>query len=162
VLTSRNHACLAVVALAVAGGCDSSPVYDAGGRHVARGSVSDREQWRASGSVGQPGNAVDGNINTAAEAAAGTSLPALTVDLGRPCLLNLVAIDHGRRGRAFAGRVEVLTSMDGTNFTRRQQVHGTRRVTTLLIVTPVLAQYIRLRATAAGPDGWSLAEIHIQ
>ena len=156
------EATLAVAAMALAAGCNGAPIYNAGSQHVARGSISDRREWRTEGSAQPPANAIDGNINTAAVASPATPAAQITVDLSRPCLFNMVALDHGRDDRAFAGRVELLTSMDGTNFTSRLEVGGTRRVTTLLLVTPVLARYMRLRVSAAGQHGWSIAEIHIQ
>jgi len=143
-------------------GCDPGPVYTGGNHKVASGSVPDRGLWEAYGTVANPGHAIDGNIYTVATGAGRDRTASLVVDLGKPGLFNMVAIDHGRNVFGFARQVEVHTSLDGKRFTRRYVALGTRRVSTFCLIRPVLARYVRLDAVVAGDEPWSLAEIHLQ
>jgi len=85
----------------------------------------------------------------------------LTIDLGKSCMFNMVVIDHGPGGTGYAHQVTLLVSIDGTDF---QPIHvspGTRRITTLSVITPTLARYIRLEATEPGAQPWSIAEVYL-
>ena len=112
--------------------------------------------------MANPADAVDGNINTRAVASSDGATPQLTIDLGKPGMFNMVVIDHGRNELGFASEVRVQTSLDGRVFTNRYSASGARRVSSFLLLTPVLARYVRLEAVAPGQSPWSLAEIHIQ
>jgi len=152
----------ALMALAAAG-CEDSPSH--GGNPVGprtAAMVTPRSSWqvRARG-VDSPEAAVDGSTATRAMAPEGYRSATLTIDLGQPCMLNMVTIDHGPDEMGFAQRVGVSTSMDGRTYTRRAVAPGNRRVTIVCIVTPVLARYVRIDALRANWTSWSLAEITI-
>lgn len=105
---------------------------------------------------------MDGSIHSAAVDAQAGGTPSLTIDLGKPSMFNMIAIDHGRDEHGFAARVAVYTSMDGRRFTRQYVGPGTRRVTSLLLTRAVMARYVRLDAVAPGIRPWSVAEIYMQ
>ncbi len=148
---------LAGSALAACGCAD--PYQD--GRSPAA-SISRRAVWRAGGDVRSPQYAVDGDPATAAVSSAADHTGMLTIDLGKPCLFNMVVIEHGHDEHGFAGRVAVLTSLDGQIFTHRYAAAGTRKVTTLWLGEAVLARYVRLQVLVGGNRPWSVAEVHLQ
>ena len=86
----------------------------------------------------------------------------LTIDLGAPCLFNMVIIRHGPDGEGHCARVELLTSLDGTRFISRHIAPGTRIRTNLCPIRPILARYVRLRAVVPGKHRWSVAEVYLQ
>ena len=129
------------------------------------GTAPPRDRWLLSASPGSFRNllsANDNDANTAALADPSVQKPHLTVDLGTIALFNMVAIDHGHEDLGFSGQLSLSTSMDGKQFITRHIQSGTRRVTNVLIVTPVLARYIRLTSLSPGPKPWSIAEINLQ
>jgi len=150
-----------VLALAVSG-CGTGPIYTEGNAASAIGSVPGRGLWEAYGTVQDPARAIDGNIHTAAVAADADGPAQLVIDLGKPGTLNMIVIDHGANEFGFARQVVVHTSLDGKRFVRRHAALGTRRVSTLLLMSPVLARYVRLDAVAPGTRPWSVAEVHMQ
>jgi hypothetical protein len=152
---------LLAAGVSAAVGCDPSPIYDSPGRPIV-GAVTERSLWRASGTVKDPASATDGSIDTAAVATNTPTAPTLTIDLGKPCLFNLLVLDHGREPFGFARRVVVATSLDGKTFAQQYAASGTRRVSTFLLVTPVLARYVQFQATAPGQKPWTVAEVHLQ
>jgi len=164
--TKRISRALLPLAAAVAlaawlGGCGPGSIYsDPRGSVV--GSVSPRTQWRITGDLKDPQKAADDDVSTVALSHAVYSNAALTIDLGRPCLFNMVVIDHGPNRDGCAGRVAVLTSTDGREYVFRHAAPGSRRVSTLLMLTPVLARYIRLQVLQEGQAPWSVAEVYIQ
>jgi len=166
----RQNAALKSLATTTAGwllvvvlvGCEGAPIYTEGDRRWAIGQVPDRSLWEAHGTMASAGQAIDGNIHTAAVAGEADRSASLVVDLGKPGTLNMVVVDHGRNEFGFARQVEVHTSLDGKRFTRRLVGLGTRRVSTFLLISPVLARYVRLDAVVVGDRPWSLAEIHLQ
>jgi len=83
----------------------------------------------------------------------------LTIDLGRPCVFNHVAVEHGPDEFGFARQVALLTSSDGRNFQEQRRVAGQRKVTNILLVKAALARYIRLRVAVPGNRPWSVAEV---
>lgn len=152
---------MASVLLAGAG-CDTAPIYANGAQRMGIGTVPDQSIWSASGAAENPEQAIDGNIHTAA-VVSGVGKPAkLTIDLGKPATFNMVVIDHGREEFGFARRVEIHTSLDGERFTRRLAGPGTRRVSTFLLDSPVLARYVRIDGVMLGQKAWTLAEVHLQ
>jgi hypothetical protein len=106
--------------------------------------------------------AIDQNVATAAVSSAPDGKGTITIDLSKPCLFNMVVIEHGGNEMGFARRVAVLTSLDGEIFTQRYAGLGTRRVTVLYLGAPVLARFVRLRALVAGDQAWSVAEVYLQ
>lgn len=123
--------------------------------------VSPRNRWVASGTVRNAAMSVDGNLSTAAVAAPGEANPHVTVDLGKDCLFNMIAVEHGPDERGFARRVAISTSYDGVIFTPQLEVPGLRKVTTAILIKPVLARYVRLQVVIPGDRPWSVAEIHL-
>jgi len=124
--------------------------------------VAPIQQWKVQGTLRNVQSAVDGNLNTAATAAGGASNAVLTVDLDQMSLFNMIVIEHGARGEAFARRVSVLTSADGENFKLVHTSPGTPRKTYISILTPVLARYVRFQAILDQDTPWSVAEIYFQ
>lgn len=143
-------------------GCDAAPIYTDSSPRSAIGSVPDRAKWTARGSLKDASNAVDGNISTLAVAPEGAVNSTLTIDMGRPGLLNMVVIDHGRNEFGFARRLVVSTSLDGAQFTQRHAGPGTRRVTTMMLITPVLARYVRMDVLVPGDRPFTVAEVYMQ
>lgn len=124
--------------------------------------ISDPRTWRLSGQVPDVHLAVDGDRSTAAVSTLIRNNTAITIDLRKACLFNFVIIHHGSMTDGYCGRVAVLTSLDGRTFTPRVEAPGTREVTSLLIIKPVLARYVRLKALRQGPGAWSVAEVYLQ
>jgi hypothetical protein len=143
-------------------GCDAAPIYTDGSSRAAIGSVPDRSKWTARGNLKDAGNGVDGNINTLAVAVDGAANSSLMIDLGKPGLLNMVVVDHGRNEFGFARRMLVSTSLDGERFTQRHSGPGTRRVSTMMLITPVLARYVRLDVLLPGDRPFTVAEVYMQ
>jgi len=127
------------------------------------GSVSPPSQWSATGDLRSIAKAIDGNVGTAATASSSTRNGAsITIDLGKTCIFNFVAIEHGPNPLGYARQVAVLTSSDGTTFTRRYYGPGKRKVTGLLLTKPVMARYVKLQADVPGARPWSVAEVYFQ
>ncbi len=145
--------CLAAI------GCNG-PVYHNGPRFWAD-RISPRTRWRVLGDLRNPLNAVDGEISTAAVGDFAGDNATLTLDLGKPCLFNMVVVEHGLEEYGYCRRMAVLTSNEGVNFTRQMDVPGLRRVTTAVLIRPVLARYVRIQATVPGHRRWSVAEVHL-
>jgi len=148
--------------MAALAGCDAAPIYGDGESAKAIGTIPPRSGWTATGTVQNAANAVDGNINTIAVAAQGSAGAQVTIDLGKPGLLNMMAVDHGRNEFGYARQLAVSTSLDGQRFTRRYTAGGTRRVSTYLLLTPILCRYIRLEVLVPGDQPWSVAEVYVQ
>jgi len=160
--TSWNRWLLLVCLAAAQGGCGVSDIYSANGPKPQAAALSKRPNWRVSGDLKDPAKAVDGDVNTAALSGRIYANASLTIDLGKPCVFNMVIIDHGPNETGFCGRVAVLTSLDGTTFTHRHTAPGTRRVTIASLIAPALARYVRLQAVQEGSEPWSVAEVYLQ
>jgi len=146
---------------AMAGGCGVGAIYnDPQGSMV--GYVSPRTEWAISGDLPNARTAVDGDVGTFTVSGPSYSNSQLTIDLGRPCLFNMVVVDHGPNRDGYPARLGVLTSGDGKEFVFRHAAPGCRRVTTLLLLTPVLARYVRIQALQEGRQPWSVAEVYLQ
>ncbi len=143
-------------------GCGpSGPIYrDAGG--IIPSSVTPKANWVASGDPQRPAAAIDGDVTTAAATTGSYVGQALTIDLTKACLFQMVVVEHGSQEQGFAGSVEVAVSTDGQSFQTEYTVPGTRRVTIICLPQPTLARYIRLRVLRPGPAPWHLAEIYIR
>ncbi|MFW6066217.1 MAG: discoidin domain-containing protein [Planctomycetota bacterium] len=157
---------IAVMAIAIVagalpgcdGGSEPGPALD----RPPAASVSSLSKWEVTGDVSPAGAVADGNPATAAVSDQQYRGAQITIDLGKPCLLNTVVVDHGRRQFGFPRRMTVLTSMNGKDFQQRVTVPGTRRVTTACLLTPVLGRYVRLRAEVPGDQPWAIAEVRIR
>ncbi len=126
------------------------------------GRISPREQWVVTSSdLSNPSLVADGNRNTAATSSSRYAQAELTIDFGKECLFNMVAIDHGPKENGYARRVAVLTSSDGMNFTQQATAPGLRRVSTILLVKPVLARYVKIKTVVAGSEPWSIGEVYL-
>jgi len=160
----RYPVTLAWAALLWAAGCDgyNDPVVN-DGRRLTAADISSKSVWRAtSATMGDPEQAIDGKLNTAAVGPAGVGAE-LMIDLGKPCLFNRVSVDHGTSDEELYPRQLALqTSLDGRTFYTRKVVLGTRRITNLTIITPTLARYVRLLVQKAGAGSWRIAEIYLQ
>ena len=147
------------ILLATASGC--GPGYGQGQRFAPR-CLADRTLWSASGTLEQPAAAIDGTPSTAAVAPTAGGPRQLTIDLGEPCLFNMIVIDHGDDEFGFCRSVALQTSADGRKFDQHAVVPGNRKVTVICNVTPVLARYVRLKAVVPGDRPWSIAEVYLQ
>ncbi len=143
-------------------GCAEGQVYSHNSGRLLPGAVSPRKTWRISGDLKDLNLAIDGRLGTAAVSEPGYRNATITLDLSKPCMFNMVVIDHGRSRDGYCRRVAILTSMDGKNFTLRHARPGTRRITTLLLPSFVFARYVRLRAVGEGERQWSIAEMYLQ
>lgn len=143
-------------------GCAGGGEYRHGGQRPAAASISDPRTWHLSGNIRNVKLAVDGDRSTAAISDLIHENSSITIDLRKACLFNAVFIHHGSMTDGFCRRVAVLTSLDGKTFTSRFEAPGTPEVTSLLIIRPVLARYVRLKALRQGPGAWSVAEVYLQ
>ena len=158
-MKGRFHRTSVVMACLVLGGCGPGSRF--GGRVAPAAAVSPRSSWKAHGDLQDAGKAIDGNPATAAVTAEHYSGAALTIDLGKACVFNLVAIEHGPNQFGFCRRLGLWTSLDGQTFTKAHETPGTRTVTYLVPIKPVLARYVKLQAITPGMRPWSVAEIHL-
>ncbi len=141
-------------------GCEGS-YQGAKGRLVAS-AVTARVRWSVASNMRNPAAAVDGRSGTYAEAILGAGTPQMTLDLGKASLFNLIVLEHGSDGEHFPGRIELTTSLDGESFVPAAVVPGTRRVTSICLVRPVLARYLRFRLLERGPEPLRIAEFYLQ
>jgi len=124
--------------------------------------LSDPRTWKLSGSLRDIRQAVDGNCSTAAVSNPIYENAAVTIDLRKACLFNALFIHHGSMPEGYCRRVAVLTSLDGRNFTPQFEAPGTRAVTSVCIIRPILARFIRIQAVKQGLKAWSVAELYVQ
>ena len=125
--------------------------------------VSDKETWSIEGrGVQDPGWAIDGDIGTRARSTEGYRTASLTIDLGKACLFNMVAIEHGDDPIGYADMLTISTSLDGRAYTRRTVAPGNRKRSIVALVTPTLAQYVRIEVERPSYRPWSVAEIQLK
>jgi len=151
-----------LAAAAVLCGCDGGSSVNYNGKRSPGAALTDRKLWRASGDLRDAPKAIDGDRATAAVSGESYSTAAITIDLGRVCVFNRVIVEHGPDEHGFPRRMAVATSLDGKEFTQQTQVPGTRRVTNAVLITPVLARYVRLQVAMPGARPWSVAEVILQ
>ena len=157
----RRIASLAVaVFLVLSGGCGGASYRD--GAHSQAAAVTPRRLWVVRGDLRNVHYAIDASKATAAIAPLPYDGATVTIDLAKPCLFNMIAVEHGPDEWGFCRRVRVLTSLDGEAFTNRFTAAGTRWISTFCLIEPTLARYVRLEAIQPGQRPWSVAEIHIQ
>ena len=152
------------LALGLAGLAGCGPTFDTQ-KGVSAGLLTGQEQWTISSSGGgfnDIQNAIDGRISTVALSSRGYRGATVTIDLGRQCMFNLIALRHGSKEFGYAGKVACLTSINGKDFTYKNTTWGKRQVTYLPLMTPVRARYIRFQVIEPGVRAWALAEIYIQ
>jgi len=132
------------------------------GPREAGAAISDKSQWKLSGDFTDPAHAADGDVLTVATSSASpTSF--LQIDLGKPCVFNLIVIDHGPdHSTDFPGRLTVTMSYDGKTWGEETAVQGTRRITYIPLVGPRLARYVRLQTQVRGDGPWTVAEVYFQ
>jgi len=148
---------------ALAAGCSpSGNLYLHRADKPPAASISDPRTWRLSGTIPNVHLAVDGDRSTAAVSNLIHENTTVIIDLRKACLFNAAFIHHGSMQDGYCGRVAVSTSLDGQNFTQQFDAPGTREVTSLLIIKPVLARYVMLKALKQGPRAWSVAEVYLQ
>ncbi len=153
-------AVVALIGCALVSGC--GPGSQQSGRSAPAAAVSPRSQWTVTGDLQDLDAVIDVSNGTAAVSDADYAGAQITIDLGKPCLFNMVVVEHGRGRTGFSRRMKVLTSMDGENFQPRASVPGTRRVTTACLMTPVLAKYVRLKAEVPGDEPWAIVGVRIR
>ena len=156
-----KNACVAMVALCVAAvplGCVDPPPE---GSAPPGALITPRQAWRAYGDLREASKAVDGDLWTAAASSGTYPNATIELDLGKLCLFNRIMVEHGPDEYGFPNRMAVYTSQDGQSFQLQCEVPGKRRVTNALLITPVLARYVRLVAVSPGSRPWSVAEIVI-
>ena len=157
-----KNTCVAMIALcaaaALAGCIDSSPE----GSAPPGALITPRETWRAYGDLRDPSKAIDGDLGTAAVGSGTYPKATIELDLGKLCLFNRIMVEHGPDEYGFPNRMAVYTSLDGRKFTLDGEFSGKRKVTNALLVTPVVARYVRLQAVSPGLRPWSVAEIVFQ
>jgi hypothetical protein len=124
--------------------------------------VTPRKTWRAYGDLRDPAKAIDGELATAAVSGNPYTNAHIDLDLGKPCSFNRVIVEQGPDEYGFPSRMAVYTSLDGRAFSLQAEVPGKRRVTNVLLISPVLARYVRVQAVVAGAKPWSVAEIVLQ
>lgn len=150
----------ALMAALMLSGC--KPAYQQKPLDFAREAITPKSRWKISGNAPKAGRAIDNNLGTAAVDQRPQSGDSLIVDFGRPCMFNMVVVEHGPNPHGYARRLELSTGTDGKRFTTQKTVYGTREVTTVLLIRPTLARYIRLKILQPGPKSWSVGEIYIQ
>ena len=156
----RTLALMLALTVCMSVGCVGN-LYDNRGRGGLAESVTPVSQWNASGNLSNLQNAIDGNVLTVA-VGGDSGNDSITIDLGKVCYFNMVAIDHGPRQHGFAQRVAILTSLSGDQYTYRKSGPGNRRVTVLLLDQAVLARYVRVQVVMARPEPWSVGEVYLQ
>ena len=162
----KRYATLSVLVLAAlaAVGCNGGGQgpFDSDAQ-VPASSISPRSSWSASGQgLSNDAASIDGDLATRATTASGYEEASLTIDLAKPCLFNLIAIDHGDHETGYAQRLAVLTSMDGREYTRQKVAPGQRGTTLIALVTPVMARYVRIEVVRPHWQPWSVAEVQFK
>ena len=156
----HSHVICGIACCLMVSACNG-PIYTDGPMFMPD-RITPRGRWLAvSHDLRDAANALDGDINTAAVSGPSYDGAELTIDLGKPCMFNMVMLEHGPDEFGFCSRLAVLTSDDGVNFRPQTLVSGLRRVTTIILPSPVLARYVRLQAVAMGARPWSIAEVHL-
>ncbi len=154
---------LAVLAAGLLGGCGPKFVHN---KTVFPKQISPYYVWAISdhprGTFSNLRSAIDNNNLTMATSKKDYKGASVTIDFGRSCLFNSISILHGENEFGFAGRVAVTTSLDGRKFIHRRTFPGNRKITYLLLMTPVRARFVRLTAVSRGSKPWAIAEIYVQ
>lgn len=158
----RYAAALVILAAIVPSGCIPAPAYPKPTDNPPAAVISPKSTWKASGDLRNPSAAIDNDIATAASSGQNYNGASLTVDLGKPCVFNLVILDQGASEYAHPRRVSLLTSLDGQKFDLQWTAPGNRRVTVLCPLKGILARYVRVQAAMAGSQPWAIAELEVE
>ena len=154
---------LTVLATGLLGGCGGEFVHN---KTVFPKQISPYYVWGISnqprGAFSNLRSAIDGNNLTLATSQKNYQGAAVTIDFGRSCIFNSISILHGENEFGFAQKIAVSTSLDGKKYILRRTFPGTRKVTYLLLRTPVRGRFLRLKAVTRGSKPWSIAEIYVQ
>jgi hypothetical protein len=137
--------------------------YD--GNRAARGVISSNKEWTIVAHGGQfkdIRSAIDNNQASSAVSGRQYGNAAVTLDLGRSCYFNCIAVLHGNHQDGYARQVSLSSSLDGKTYQHQKTVYGTRKVTYILLVQPIRARYIRLTAVRPNVHPWSISEIYLQ
>ncbi len=158
-----NEMCWLVLAVWLLGGCSPDFTHN---KTVFPRQISPYYVWRIDdnprGTFKNLRSVHDGNNLTMAVSKKNYQGASITIDFGRSCLFNFISILHGENEFGFARKVSVSTSLDGRRFVHRRTFTGNRKVTYLLLMTPVRARFVRLTAVARGSKPWAIAEIYVQ
>ena len=154
---------LVLLSVAVLAGCNGE-IYGPGRTLSKAARITPRSQWTATGNLGDPSKAIDGNIGTITVVGDRRRPADLIIDLGRVCVFNMIAIDHGAREMGFCRRLGIATTTTKPNdFTLDSYIAvGTRRITTVVLQQAVLARYVRLCVIGQGENPWAVAEVYVQ
>ena len=140
-------------------GCGGSIISDS----RVSAAISPKSSWAATGDFKDISAAIDGNVSKVAVTNGGYENAKLTVDLGKPCVFNMIALDQGQDNQFnFCRRMTVAISYDGVNFRQIYAAPGTRRITYVCLISPTIARYIRFQATVPGDKPWAVAEVYLQ
>jgi len=153
-----------LLAACVSAGCELEG-FNYSGDRAAPGVISTNKEWTIVAHGGQfkdIRSAIDDNQATAAQSGRGYANAAVTLDLGRSCYFNCIAILHGNNPDGYARQVALSSSLDGRTYKHQQTVYGTRKVTYILLVQPIRARYLRLTAVRQNIHPWSISEIFLQ
>lgn len=137
--------------------------YD--GNRAAPGVISSNKEWTIvahGGGFKDVRSAIDDNQATSALSGRGYTNASLTLDLGRSCYFNCIAILHGNHQDGYARQVALSSSLDGKTYKHQKTVYGTRKVTYILLVQPIRARYLRFTAVRQNIHPWSISEIYLQ
>jgi len=152
---------MCVVAAGLLGGCMGGQIIDYDGLG-ANASITPKSQWKLSGDFTDLANAADDDVRTVATSGDGPE-SFLQIDFGKPCVFNLVIIDHGPdRALDFPVRLVLLTSYDGRTWTTEYIASGTRRITYIPLIGARLARHVRLVTQVRGDQPWTMGEVYFQ
>ena len=157
----RRDLAVLLLALCVCGCASSSPVYRQG-EGLLPSAITAKDRWTITGTLPNIQSAIDDDLTTAAMSNRPRAGDSVTIDLAKPCLMQTLIVEHGAGENGYAHMVQVATSTDGVRFDVQYETLGTRQVTLILLPTPVLARFIRIRAIKPGRQPWSVAEIYVQ
>jgi len=162
-MTRSKKISLSLSLLVLLAGC--GPPYGWGEHRVAPATdLTPRKDWKITGSsqLADPQHAIDSARNTRCVSTKDYEGAWLLIDLGKPCVFNLLVLEHGEDELGAAQRVSVLTSLDGKRFVNRIVGTGKRRTTDFPIITPTVARYVKLQVVRQGDRPWSVAEIYLK
>jgi hypothetical protein len=150
---------ISLAGCAVLAGCPDN-IYTGG--ETAITPISPKSAWRVYGDLKDAQRTIDGDVGTFAVSADSYENAKLTIDLGKPCVFNTIALDHGTNQNGYCRRMSVGISYDGKSFTQVYSCPGTKRITYISLITPTLARFIRIQAVVPGDRPWAIAEVYLQ
>ncbi|MBN1941897.1 MAG: discoidin domain-containing protein [Phycisphaerae bacterium] len=145
-------------------GCEMEG-FNYSGERAAPGVISTNKEWTIvahGGGFRNIRSAIDDNQLTAAQSGRNYANAVITLDLGRSCYFNCIAMLHGELEDGYPRQLSLSTSLDGQTYRHQKTVYGTRKVTYILLVQPIRARYLRFTAVRQGAQPWSISEIFLQ